>query len=178
MSAPSTHERLIQAVISGNYADFIHLCTNNDASVSECITTAESWNLLHFCFINPHQSANIDIVDDLISRSVPTDSGDTYGNTPLCYAIRQGSVAGVQSLLKSGANPNHRNADGVSPLRYCFLNKPYRYGIVKYLLESGAKLDNRIDPEGKSDAEFIKMVAFDYPDILELVSCYTSIGSK
>ena len=169
MHASNTQKTLIRAVISGNYPDFTKLCAESSVSISEYITPTESWNLLHSCFISPHLCANIDIVNHATQLGVATNASDIYGNTPLYYAIRQGSLEGVQCLLESGANPNHQNSDGLSPLRYCFLQKPYHYEIVKQLLDSGANLENRIGQEGKNDYAFIKTVAFDHPDILTLI---------
>ncbi len=57
----------------------------------------------------------------------------------LFLAVAQGNVAGVQSLLKQGADPNARNALQMTPLQIAAAAAPPP--IVEALLKAGAKLE-------------------------------------
>jgi ankyrin repeat protein len=50
------------------------------------------------------------------------DQADAFGNTPLCYAAQRGANLCFGALIKRGANINHRNNYGNSPLTISLLN--------------------------------------------------------
>src|SRR6187397_2734466 len=58
------------------------------------------------------------------------------GTTPLHLAVRSGDVVGVQSLLKSGANPSVANRYGISPLFLAAENANAE--VISLLVKAGA----------------------------------------
>ena len=62
------------------------------------------------------------------------------GFTPLLYAARAGCLECVQLLVKSGADPNLRDPDGVSPLLLSILN--FHFDIAAYLVKRGVDVDH------------------------------------
>ena len=63
---------------------------------------------------------------------------ETGGLTALLYAVREGSLPSVQTLLDSHADVNQASGDGSSPLLVAVLNG--RYDIARYLIDRGANV--------------------------------------
>ncbi|WVZ75347.1 hypothetical protein U9M48_023408 [Paspalum notatum var. saurae] len=64
-------------------------------------------------------------------------------DTPLAYAVREGSVDVVQYLLDHNANPDSPNGKGSTPLHYAAAGGNCE--IVKALLSKGANVDSNGD---------------------------------
>lgn len=76
------------------------------------------------------------------------DEQDSYGDTALDLAIRNGHVGAVKLLLQNGADTNRVSPDGKSPI-YAATLAPNSGRIVELLLEHGAKPDEPVSrPEG------------------------------
>ena len=62
------------------------------------------------------QPDNTEVVRLLAASGAALDAGDNRARTPLHYAAFQGYGAAADVLLAAGANPNHRNVRGKTPL--------------------------------------------------------------
>lgn len=69
------------------------------------------------------------------------------GLTPLHFAARQGCVAGVEELVKAGAQINVTNPNGFSPLLLAIINA--HYDAAAYLVDHGADV-NITDETGRT----------------------------
>lgn len=105
--AEPSAEALSQAVTFG-YPDVAHVLI--DAGASAKVTESSGINLLHWAAI-----ANRPAMIPLLAKAgVPINAKDENGFTPLMYAatIDFGDRAVFNAMLKAGADPNIRNADG------------------------------------------------------------------
>ena len=84
------------------------------------------------------------MIERLISNGVSVNYRTSLlrGDTALTAAVRQRSVEVVDLLLKAGADPNVRDAQGFSPL-YLALASPSDAGpIIKNLIRAGADVES------------------------------------
>lgn len=85
---------------------------------------------------------NVQLVDLLTNNlSVPIDPVDDTLATPLILSILGNHAEIAESLIKRGANINHQNAQGHSPLQYACSKE--NLIIIKLLIERGARLNIR-----------------------------------
>lgn len=90
---------------------------------------------------------NLDNVSQLLIE-VEVNDEDSYGDTALDLAIRNGHVGAVKLLLQNGADANRVSPDGKSPL-YAATQAPNSGRIVELLLKHGAKSDEPVSkPKG------------------------------
>jgi hypothetical protein len=85
----------------------------------------------------------LSVTEALIQRRVSIDEPDVLKRTALHWAVDQGLFEFAKLLLKSGANPNTFDSNGLSALVYPILRGQYE---LKHLLfQYGAKLDFALD---------------------------------
>ncbi len=137
------------------------------------ITGNYKWTYLHKAFLSLSERVPVKSVQFLLNQGLNVNAVDSYGNTPLIYAVRQRNVEGVRLLLENGADKliEHENQDGVSALRMVFLNKPNCYDIVKLLLEFGASPDTK-NKNGKTVRERLQVIVNVDPKIHKLFEQY------
>ena len=80
-------------------------------------------------------SANLNVLKELLATRIDPDSGGPTGVTALMYSSGRGNLEAVEFLLKSGANVNLRDADGNTALMRAADRFPR---IVAVLLAKGA----------------------------------------
>ena len=67
-----------------------------------------------------------DMLDYMLSHKTPVDTPDNWGNTPLSYAVvLEDHLSSVKKLIRSGADVNHKNKEGYTPLMIAVLNGNY-----------------------------------------------------
>jgi len=93
----------------------------------------------------------------LVNKGVNANLNDIYGNNALHYAVMTGELHIVEILIDAGADINHLNQEGLSPLRQVFSVTPINYSMVRLLVKNGANPDNRPE-DGLSDLEFAKVI--------------------
>ena len=78
------------------------------------LTESSGINLLHWAVITNHPS----VIPALVEAGVPINAKDGFDFTPLMYAatIDFGDTRSLQALLKAGADPNIRNAEGLTAI--------------------------------------------------------------
>jgi ankyrin repeat protein len=78
-----------------------------------------------------------DVVLFLISHSAKVDGTATSGRTPLSWTVTRGDFEETaKALISAGANVNHRDKDGFTPLmRAALMNNVHCFGL---LLRNGA----------------------------------------
>ena len=137
------------------------------------ITKTDRWTYLHNIFLSPSKSdiSPVESIEFLIEQGLDVNAIDSYGYTPLMYAVRQQNTEGIQLLLQNGADEllEHHNNDGVRALRMALTTKNYE--INKLLLEHGADPDLK-PQKGKTIREGLKVIAGIPPQIHELFSKY------
>ncbi len=78
-------------------------------------------------------------VENLLKNGVDLNQYDTFGKTPLIYAIINSNFTLITTLIKYGANVNLPDKGNNFPLHYVFYYKNCDfYNIFKLLLDSGA----------------------------------------
>jgi hypothetical protein len=93
--------------------------------------------------------------DKLIKGNKGINARDSYGWTPLMYAIFRGDSGLVERLLSQGADANLQDQDGVTPLIAAIMHMPLPF-MVQYLTESERRakdiplmlLEKGADPNG------------------------------
>ena len=119
--------------------------------------------------------AQAETIEYLISVGADANALDRSGVSPLHRAVRTRSLAAVRALLDGGADPRRPNKAGSTPLHLAVQTtgrggsgspqaREQQAGIVRLLLERGAKLSDR-DGRGKdvreaATAEWIRAVIF------------------
>lgn len=164
-------EDLFDAVLDGdiNYAKKL---IDQGGDISE-VTILEKWTYFHHIFMDIKEKAPIQSIQFLLDQGLDVNAIDSYGNTPLIYAVRQRNVDGISLLLENGADKllEHENNRGVSALRMCFDRKPCVYNVCKILLEAGANPDKDIE-DGKTVRQMLDVLADIEPSIYELFKQY------
>ncbi|KAH9500227.1 8-oxo-dGDP phosphatase nudt18 [Bulinus truncatus] len=86
--------------------------------------------------------SNVPIASLLIRHGGGTaiDARTAQGSTPLIFACRSAGNEMVRTLLLHGADPSHRNADGLSALHIA-IKACHDFQILRMLLEAGAKVN-------------------------------------
>lgn len=118
---------LAQAVTFG-YPEVVR--TLIEAGASATMTESSGINLLHWAAI----ANRAEVIPALARAGVPVNAKDENGYTPLMYAatIDFGETSSLRALLKAGADPTIRNADG-----FTAIEQAHRLGHVN--LESALK---------------------------------------
>ena len=80
-----------------------------------CFITRAQGTIFNLLDANQYQLLH-DVVENVASASDILDIRNDNGITPLMYAVLQGKKAGVEILLKAGADPLVEGTDGYSPL--------------------------------------------------------------
>lgn len=72
-------------------------------------------------------------IDELNTPGFHVNKTDTNGNTLLSVACQNGRMKVAQLLVRKGANPNHQNAQGNTPLHYAMEYKFFE--LAAWLVE-------------------------------------------
>ncbi|CEO37625.1 ankyrin repeat domain-containing protein [Photobacterium kishitanii] len=138
-------EELFDAVLDGDIK-FAKDLINKGADINE-VTPSEHWTYFHHIFKSIGEHAPLESIKFLLEKGLDVNAIDSYGNTPLLYAVRQRNVEGMRLLLENGADKliEHENLEGISALRMGFDSMPLNYEVFDLLLQFGA------DPDVKKD---------------------------
>ncbi|AXK60970.1 ankyrin repeat domain-containing protein [Candidatus Chromulinivorax destructor] len=121
-------------------------------------------NVLHIAVLHGYQEI---VYQLLLSNPHIVNSLDAQQKTSLHLAAGYGFYNIANILLKNGANPNiSSDDDGVeTPLLSAIQNNPVSIKMIELLLDSGAKINNRVDHQGISLLGY----AINYPEIVKLL---------
>ena len=109
--------------------------------------------LLH---LNIQRPGREDKIRDMIERGHPLEIEDNEGNTPLHEAIRHKMFDYVLIICEAGANRDHKNKAGETPLIVaCKLGCLDEAEYLQYLLEPGARVDTS-DCVGNTALKYLK----------------------
>ncbi|MEI8633447.1 ankyrin repeat domain-containing protein [Vibrio sp. PP-XX7] len=142
------------------------------------VTESERWTYLHKMFtspsISPEERTPPESIQFLIDQGLDVNAVDSYGNTPLLYAVRQRNVDGMRLLLANGADRmiEHQNLDGISALRMVFDRMPIEYDVTQTLLEYGANPNE--NDHGCSVQELVHSIVGVDAKVIELIDQYAS----
>ena len=98
----------------------------------------DKWNWLHELLMgfNPKEPPK-KTIEFFIEKAVPINAQDSYGMTPLHYAMRGKNAEAAIALLEAGADPNVPNRDNIIPLAMIG-GMPERLDLLKLMLDKGA----------------------------------------
>ncbi|MDO6708623.1 ankyrin repeat domain-containing protein [Photobacterium sp. 1_MG-2023] len=139
------------------------------------VTENDRWTYLHKVLtstsvdrLSPSES-----IQFLIDQGLDVNAIDSYGYTPLIYAVRQRNVPAMRLLLDNGAKETleHRGIDSQNALDMAFDSHPFEFNVVKVLLEYGSDPDAAA-PGGKSVREAMDIIAGIDPAIKALMDQY------
>lgn len=150
---------IMRAVFQGDIAKFdSFLAKGLDVHT---VTERENWNFLHSALVSVSLKPDLAMIQHLIDLGINVNGVDSFKNTPIHYAVRTKHtdihISLIEMLLDAGAEINHENVDGVTPLRHMILSKPYDTGAFELLLSRGADLNHRVD-DGLSVREFVERI--------------------
>lgn len=122
------------------------------------ITANDKWTYLHQ--IADTDDTPIESIQFLLDKGLDVNAIDSYGNTPLLYAVRQRNVKGIRLLLENGADKliDHENFEGVSALRMGLNSMPLNYDVFDILLKYGANPDTKKE-DGKTVRQMLLILA-------------------
>ena len=127
----------------------------------------DKWNWLHQLSMgfNPKEPPK-KAIKFFIEKGVTINGQDSYGMTPLHYAMRGENAEAAIALLEAGADPNIPNRYNLIPLRMTLL-MPDRLDVLKLMLKNGGDVNYY---NGKDYLlEAIKAFRGDHPDFQELI---------
>lgn len=130
---------VIEAIVEGD-------CRKLDSFIKKgldinTITEGDKWNFLHKALVSVYIPPVPKMIKHLVDLGVDVNAKDRYLNTPLHYASRIKSQAGVEVieiLLDANAEIETVNQDGTTPLRMTLLSKPFNRNAISLLLSRGA----------------------------------------
>lgn len=94
------------------------------------------------------ERANVDTLKALLTAGAELNITDIIGQTPLFYAVQQGSVKCVELLLEAGADANFTDVYSNSPITFAFPSP----NILSLLVNYGANICNPSNhPQGCTD---------------------------
>ena len=119
----------IQVALASGYPNIAKiLYYHGKAQVN--ITTTKGRTVLHLCamFADAY-----DLLEAILAvRKLDIDTQDKYGNTPLHYAVKCGSLEMVKLLVEAGADIKTRNQANMTPLHIA---------IYMWVLEKRKKIE-------------------------------------
>lgn len=101
---------------------------------------------------------NVAECERLVKSGVPVDAPDGSGDTPLDWAVYAANVDAVRKLIELGADVNHANQLGITPLmctatplrgHHLRGTQEERSQVARVLIEHGAQV-NRADGNGRA----------------------------
>jgi ankyrin repeat protein len=124
----------------------IQNCNAMDTMESQVSSAQSGFSLLEnlIIAIREHNLAQVQsITAQIIAAGQSLNQVDTFGNTPLIWAVRCHDAQIVQHLVSTGADVNLRNEYGNSPLMVALINKNEALSntIVNFLVEKGAAVN-------------------------------------
>ncbi|MEI8632920.1 ankyrin repeat domain-containing protein [Vibrio sp. PP-XX7] len=136
------------------------------------VTANDKWTYLHQ--VLDTKETPPESIQYLIDQGLDVNAVDSYGSTPLLYAVRQRNVDGMRLLLANGADRmiEHQNLDGISALRMVFDRMPIEYDVTKTLLEYGANPNE--NDHGCSVQELVHSIVGVDSKVIELIDQYAS----
>jgi len=140
------------------------------------LTEKERWNFLHRSTVSISLPINLDTLEFLIQKGTDVNQRDVYQNTPLHYAARNKNVEALSLLLKSGANVNGVNSDGVSPLHETLLKKPFNSSATELLLTNGANPEQQIG--SSTIRKFVETISHGEDIVIKKLFDQYPIGKK
>ena len=151
-------EELFDAVLDGDIK-FAKDLINKGADINE-VTPSEHWTYFHHIFKSIGEHAPLESIKFLLEKGLDVNAIDSYGNTPLLYAVRQRNAEGMRLLLENGADKliEHENLEGVSALRMGFDSMPFNYEVFDLLLQFGANPDKK-STKGSTVREGLNILA-------------------
>ena len=158
-------KEILKSILKNDRAQLDKLL-NDGADITE-VTQNEKWNYLHRALISITMVPSVEMIRHLVKLGVDVNAIDTFGNSPLIYAARLKKLDLITTLVQSEADINIVNAEGVSPLRQLLLSKPYDYPAIKFLIQSGADINQKIE-KGLSVKEFAQTTSGGDPELLSL----------
>ena len=123
----------------GKIKEASELFESNNMDYFETSPTDE-WNWLHQLSMgfNPKEPPK-KTIEFFVEKGVPVNAQDSYGMTPLHYAMRGKNADAAIALLKAGADPNIPNRDNVIPLAMIG-GVPQRLDLLKLMLDKGGNV--------------------------------------
>jgi ankyrin repeat protein len=123
-----------------------HSCQAMDTMESQVSSAQASFSLLEnlIIAIREHNLAQVQLITaQIIASGQSLNQVDTFGNTPLIWAVRCHDEQIVQHLVSSGADVNFRNEYGNSPLMVALIHKNQALNntIVNFLVAKGAAVN-------------------------------------
>ena len=127
---------------------------------------------LHYAFVKigkPFDRSMVDPIEtvaNLLSRDdIKCDVADKWGNTPLTYSAQHGSIISTLTLIRSGANIDHKNKEGNTPLGVSMLSGHMNLAI--FFIQKEADVKNMVSyvnwnrkiEEAKKEAERLGKLA-------------------
>lgn len=135
MAAKAVADRLEDAVglngaeetpVDVSLADLCNACRNGNLQAVQALLDVSGASLAsqpyqqgQTCLFYATLSGDVQLIDWLLSNTaVDVNGTDNLNQTALFVAAAKGHLASVQSLLQRGANPNHEDSQGQTPLSY------------------------------------------------------------
>ncbi len=106
---------LLQNAISHRKYNIAKFLIENECNLNH--QDKEGFTALHYV-LKSRREEEVALADMLIEKMDDIDIEDSYGNTPLWYAVKNPKISLeiIKKLLEKGADPYHKNNVGKTPL--------------------------------------------------------------
>lgn len=123
----------------GQLKEAVELFESNDMDYFETSPT-DKWNWLHQLLMGfDSDKPPKETIEFFIGKGVPINAQDSYGMTPLHYAMRGKNAEAAIALLEAGADPNIPNQDNVIPMAMVGA-MPERLDVTEMMLKKGGNV--------------------------------------
>ncbi len=106
---------LLQKALTSKKYDIAKFLIENECNLKH--QDKEGFTALHYILSSKIEEM-VKLADMLIEKMDDIDIEDSYGNTPLWYAVKNPKISLeiIKKLLEKGADPYHKNNVGKTPL--------------------------------------------------------------
>ena len=128
----------------GNIKEGAKLMEENNFDYLE-VSPEDKWNWLHQLLMGfTDRPPSLEAIQFFIDKGVPVNAQDSYGMTPLHYAMRSSNADVAIALLEAGADPNLPDKKNLRPLSMAgYL--PNRLDVLELMLQKGGNVHNIIN---------------------------------
>jgi len=147
--APESEDELLRAVRTGSLKGVEEALTSGSVPHSRTLREQTPLMLAACC----DGEEGLAIMEKLVAAGCDIEAADESGYTPLMHACANTNFEAAEWLVQRGAAVNAKASNGRTPVMLATCSSKGSFGLVKFLIQQGARLDMQ-DDEGWSTLFF------------------------